>query len=118
MNRVHYLFDEDCNARILRGLLRRVPSLRVITAQELGLGNSTDQAILAFAAAEGCIVVSHDVRTMTAAAAAQLRAKQPIAGLILIPQAYPVGHAIEDLLLIAEVTTREEWEGKIVFLPL
>ncbi len=41
-----------------------------------------------------------------------------MAGLILIPQAYPVGQAIEDLLLIAEVTTAEEWQGKMVFLPL
>jgi hypothetical protein len=55
---------------------------------------------------------------MTAYAATQLQAKQPMAGLILIPQAYPVGHAIEDLLLIAEVTTAEEWQGKMVFLPL
>lgn len=118
MSQVRYLFDEDCNARILRGVRRRVPGLHVITAQEAGLGNSTDLAILAFAAAEGCIVVSHDVRTMTAYAATQLQAKQPMAGLILIPQAYPVGHAIEDLLLIAEVTTAEEWQGKMVFLPL
>ncbi len=104
--------------RILRGLRRRVPRLHIITALEAGLGNNTDLAILAFAAAEGCVVVSHDVRTMTAYATTQLRAKQPMAGLILIPQAYPVGQAIEDLLLIAEVTTIEEWHGKMVFLPL
>jgi hypothetical protein len=41
-----------------------------------------------------------------------------MAGLIVIPQTYPVGQAIEDLLLIAEVSTGEEWHGKIVFLPL
>ena len=118
MSQVRYLFDEDCNARILRGVRRRAPGLHVVTAQEAGLGSGTDLAILMFAAAEGCIVVSHDVRTMTAYAATQLQAKQPMAGLILIPQAYPVGHAIEDLLLIAEVTTAEEWQGKMVFLPL
>lgn len=118
MSQVRYLFDEDCNARILRGLRRRALALHVVTAQEAGLGSGTDLAILVFAAAEGCIVVSHDVRTMTAYAATQLQAKQPMAGLILIPQAYPVGHAIEDLLLIAEVSTAEEWQGKMVFLPL
>ena len=118
MSQFRYLFDEDCNARILRGVRRRVPRLHVITAQEAGFGNSTDLAILAFAAAEGYVVVSHDVRTMTAYAATRLQAKQPMAGLILIPQAYPVGHAIEDLLLIAEVTTAEDWQGKMVFLPL
>ena len=118
MSQVRYLFDEDCNARILRGVRRRAPALRVVTAQEAGLASGTDLAILVFAAAEGSIVVSHDVRTMTAHAASQLQAKQPMAGLILIPQAYPVGHTIEDLLLIAELTTAEEWQGKMVFLPL
>jgi hypothetical protein len=118
VSRVRYFFDEDCNARILRGLRRRAPVLHVVTAQEEGLGSGTDLAVLVFAAAEGYIVVSHDVRTMTAYAATQLQAKQPMSGLILIPQAYPVGHAIEDLLLIAEVSTAEEWQGKMVFLPL
>jgi hypothetical protein len=118
VSQVRYLFDEDCNARILRGLRRRAPALHVVTAQEAGLGSGTDLAILVFAAAEGCIVVSHDVRTMTAYAATQLQTKQPMAGLILVPQSYPVGHAIEDLLLIAEVSTAEEWQGKMVFLPL
>ena len=52
MSQVRYLFDEDCNARILRGLRRRAPALLVITAQEAGLGSGTDLAILVFAAAE------------------------------------------------------------------
>ena len=64
MSQVRYLFDEDCNARILRGVRRRAPRLHVITALEAGLGNNTDLASLAFAATERCIVVSHDVRTM------------------------------------------------------
>ena len=118
MSQVRYLFDENCNARILRGVCRRAPGLHVVTAQDAALGSGTDLAILAFAAEEGLIVVSHDVRTMTAHAATQLQAQQPMAGLILIPQAYPVGQAIDDLVLIAEVTTAEEWQGKMVFLPL
>jgi hypothetical protein len=39
-------------------------------------------------------------------------------GLILIRQRVPLREAIDDLVLIAETTTAEEWEGKIVFLPL
>ena len=41
-----------------------------------------------------------------------------MAGLILIAQAYPIGQAIDDLVLIAEVSTAEEWQSKLVFLPL
>jgi hypothetical protein len=39
-------------------------------------------------------------------------------GLILVRQATALGQVIDDLVLIAEATTPEEWKGKIVFLPL
>jgi hypothetical protein len=55
---------------------------------------------------------------MIAHATAKLVVSSPMTGLIVIPQAYPIGQAIEDLLLIAEVSTGEEWHSKIVFLPL
>jgi predicted nuclease of predicted toxin-antitoxin system len=115
---VRYLFDEDCNARIVRGVRRRTSKLDLITVQETGLGSANDSEILAHAAAEGRIVVSHDVRTMTAHATINMAFGSPMAGLLLIPQTYPIGQAIEDLLLIAEVSTGEEWQGKILFLPL
>ena len=38
-------------------------------------------------------------------------------GLIVIPQAYPIGQAIEDLLLIAEVSTGEDIEPQDRLLP-
>jgi hypothetical protein len=44
MSQVRYLFDEDCNARILRGVRRRAPALHVAMAQEAGLGSGTDLA--------------------------------------------------------------------------
>ena len=59
-----------------------------MTVQEAGLGSDTDAEILAFAAAEGRVAVSHDVRTMTLCATARLHAEQPMAGLILIAQAH------------------------------
>jgi hypothetical protein len=41
-----------------------------------------------------------------------------MAGLILVAQTSPLGQVIDDLVLIAEATTAEEWNGTIVFLPL
>ena len=38
-------------------------------------------------------------------------------GLILVRQAAALGQVIDDLVLIAEASNAEEWEGKIVFLP-
>ncbi len=118
MTPVRFLFDEDCNARIVRGIRRRTSKIDLTTVQEAGIGSANDFEVLAHAAAEGRIVISHDVRTMTAHATVNMALGSPMAGLLLIPQTYPVGQAIEDLLLIAEVSTGDEWRGKIIFLPL
>jgi hypothetical protein len=42
---------------------------------------------------------------------------EDMAGLILVPQDMSVGKVIEELVLIAETTSPEEWQGRIVFLP-
>ena len=118
MSQIQYLFDENCNARIMRGVRRRASQLNLMTVQEAGLGRETDAAILEFAATEGRVVVSHDVRTMTAFATSPATGQTTDGGLILIAQAYPIGQAIDDLVLIAEVSTAEEWQSKLVFLPL
>jgi Domain of unknown function (DUF5615) len=115
---IRFLFDEDCNARIVRGIRRRTSKLDLITVHEAGLDSTNDFDVLAHAAVEGRVVVSHDVRTMTVYASFRLGAGLPMAGLLLIPQTYPIGQAIEDLLLIAEVSTAEEWQSRVIFLPL
>ncbi len=118
MTSVRYLFDVNCNARIIRGIRRRTSKFDVITVQEAGLAGADDATILTYAAEQGLVVVSHDARTMIAHAIAKLAVNPPMVGLIVIPQAYPIGHAIEDLLFIAEVSTGEEWQGQLIFLPL
>jgi len=52
------LFDEDFNQRIVRGLLRRIPSLDARSAHDDDLAGATDDEILAVAAAENRLLVS------------------------------------------------------------
>lgn len=118
MSAVRYLFDEDFNGRIVRGVRRRASPLDTVTVQEAGLRDAPDPAVLEWAAAEGRVVVSHDHRTMRAYAEERLTAGLPMTGLILVRQDYPLGQAIDDLVLIGETTALEEWQGRIVFLPL
>ena len=118
MSPVRYLFDEDFNGRIVRGVCRRTSGLDTITVQEAGLSDASDSVVLEWAAAESRVVVSHDHRTMRAHAEERLQAALPTAGLILVRQGDPLGETIDDLVLIGESTSAEEWEGKIVFLPL
>lgn len=55
---------------------------------------------------------------MRSYAEARLKAELGMAGLILIRQSVLIREAIDDLVLIGETTTAEEWRGIIIFLPL
>jgi hypothetical protein len=48
----------------------------------------------------------------------RLKAGMPMTGLILVRQTAALGQVIDDLVLVAEATTAEEWKGTILFLPL
>ena len=65
-----------------------------MTALEAGLGETADEAVLARAATENRVVISHDVRTLRARAEDRLRAGLPMAGLILVPQEVHLGKVI------------------------
>ncbi|MGH2351207.1 MAG: hypothetical protein ACRDJN_06295 [Chloroflexota bacterium] len=64
--------------------------------------------MLAYAAREWLIVVSHDVNTMPAHAYARLDANQTVARLPMVRQSLPVGAVIESLILIWSSSDAEE----------
>ena len=82
--------DENFNNDIVRGLLRRRLDLDLIRVQDVGLANTDDDAILAWAAAAGRLVLTHDAATMIAFAYTRVDAGRAMPG------------AIEDILLLAE----------------
>jgi Domain of unknown function (DUF5615) len=53
VNQVKYLFDEDLNGRIVRGVRRRISDLDSRTVQEADLPEVSDPVILDWGAAEG-----------------------------------------------------------------
>ena len=118
MSRVRFPFDEDFNGHIVNGFRRRQPNADGCTTREAGLGGADDSAILKWAAGDRRVLVSHDRRTMIAEARKRIRGNLPMAGLILLRQDCPIGLAIEELVLVSEATTAEEWRDAIAFLPL
>ncbi len=111
-------FDENFNNDVLRGLRRRNPALDLVRVQDAGLRRADDPAVLAWAAKQGRVLVSHDVSTLTAFAYARIEAGQPMPGLIEAGPDVPVATAIGDLLLIAECGEPGEFEGQVLYLPL
>jgi hypothetical protein len=57
--------DENFNGNFVRGLFRRQPALDLVRLQDVGLPGAEDPAVLAWAAQEGRVLLTHDVSTMT-----------------------------------------------------
>lgn len=115
---IKLLADENFNNIIFRGVLQRLPDLDFVRIQDVGLRTKGDPQILAFAASERRIVVSHDVRTMETFALSRLDAGFPMTGVFLIPRHTPFAEAIESLVVVAECSHQDEWTGLVQFLPL
>jgi hypothetical protein len=110
--------DENFNNDIVRGLLRRKPDLDIVRIQDVGLSGAEDPIILAWAAQENRVLLTHDVTTITKYAYERVQAGQRMPGVIEVSRSVPIGVAIEDILLLAESSHEAEWEGQILYLPL
>lgn len=110
--------DENFNNDILRGLLRRNPELDVVRVQDAGLSGADDPAVLAWAAAEGRVLLTHDVATMTRYAYERAARGEPMPGVFEVARTVLVALAIGDLLLLTEGSLEGEWEGQVRYLPL
>lgn len=116
---IQFLADENFNGRILRGLLRRLPDLDVVRAQDVeAIRGASDPVLLEWAAGQGRIVLTHDISTMGHHAYSRVVAHEPMPGVFEVSADLPVGVAIEDLVLIAMASEADEWEGQVRFLPL
>jgi hypothetical protein len=113
-----FLADEDFRSKILRGLVRRVPELDVLRVQDVGLAGEPDPVVLEWAAQDDRILLTHDASTMPALAYSRVGTGLPMPGVCVVPQALPIGRAIEDLLLIIECSLPEDWEDPVRYLPL
>ena len=110
--------DENFHGNIIRGLRRRRPDLDLVRAQDVGLRGADDPAVLEWAAGEGRVLLTHDVNTMIEHASARVLAGQRMPGLIAVSASLSIRQVIDEVLLIAECSEAEEWEGQIRFLPL
>jgi hypothetical protein len=115
---IRFVADENFNGDIVRGMLRREPALDLLRVQDVGLSGADDPTVLAWAAAQGRVLLTHDVTTMTHYAYERLDAGLAMPGVFEIRRSLAIGAVIEDLLLIAECSLPDEWEGQVRYLPL
>src|SRR5262245_43833127 len=109
--------DADLNEEIVSGVIRRVPEVDFQTAGEANLRGLPDEEVLAVAAQENRILVTHDRRTMPQHFA-NFIAGQSCPGVFVVPQNLSVSTAIDELVLIWTVSDSEDWANLIVDIPL
>ena len=107
---IRFHLDENCDPRIAAGLT--LHGVDVTTTPEAGLLHASDEAQLAYAVAQGRVIVTQDTDFLRIAAAGQ---ETP--GVVFYPdQGRSIGQVIRDLLLIWEVYEPEEMRNRVEFL--
>lgn len=115
--RPRFLADADLKRAIVSGVKRREPSVDFQSAQAAGLERLEDSDVLAIAASEGRILVSHDFGTMPRHFR-DFVSRQHSPGVLMISQATRIGAAVESLLEIWAASDSAEWENQLTYLPL
>jgi hypothetical protein len=115
--KIRFQADADLNQIILSAVLRREPLIDFQTALVAELAGVDDTDVLARAAKDGRVLVTHDRKTMPWHFA-EFISQQTSPGLLVVPQSLPVAAAAEDLLLIWSATDSEEWKNRILVFPL
>ncbi len=115
--KVRFPADANLDQDIVAGLLRRQPEIDFELPQGIIPEGMGDPGVLAVAASLGRVLVTHDVRTTPRHFEDFVRNKE-CRGLILVPSGLPIGRAIQELLLIWELSEAEEWINRMRRLPL
>jgi hypothetical protein len=77
-----------------------------------------DRDILARAAADERILITHDRNTMPGFAYERVRAGEPMPGLIVVDDRLPLGRAIDEILILAVCSLLAEWTDQVVYVPM
>ena len=114
--KIKFQADADLREPIVSGVKRREPLIDFKTANEAQLEGVPDPDVLARAADEGRMLVSHDVNTMPEHFIEFIKARTS-PGVVLINQGLPYNEAIDGLIRLWATAEAEYWENVISFLP-
>lgn len=114
---IRYQADADLSQVIVAGVLQREPAIDFQTAFAAGLQGLKDPEVLALAAQQKRILVSHDRRTMPAEFA-EFVASNLSTGVLIVSRKLAIEIVIEELIIIWAASSAEEWVDRIAKLPL
>lgn len=117
---VRYLIDENLPPVYQTQLLRRKSDLTVWMVGEPGtpLKGTQDPEILEWCEDHGFILITNNRRSMPIHLNNHLKNARHIPGIFALKPKATLGEILDDLVLIAEVDTPDEFRDCIVYIPL
>ena len=114
---IRYLADENFRGPIVRGLKRLQPAIDITTVVEAGKTGIDDITLLAFAAQEHRILLTHDEHTMPGHFTAFLQDGNHSPGVFLFHDDEPMQSVIDFLNVTWGASEPEEWIDMLVHCP-
>lgn len=115
---IRLLADEHISWALVNALRARCPQLAVVRVQDAGLSGADDRDLLAWAAAEGRAMLTHDRNTLPGFAYDRVRAGEVMTGVVVVDDQLAVGAAVDDLEILASCSRDDELNDRVVFIPL
>lgn len=115
--RIRFQADANLNEDIVTGVLRRESQIDFQRASEAGLNGLADDQVLALAAHQDRIIVTHDRKTMPKHFALFIQNRSS-PGLLVVSQKMDLLPVIDELVLIWAASEAEEWINGIATIPL
>jgi len=116
---MRFAADENFDRRILEGLRARMPNLDIVRVQDTEMYKAPDDKLLAWLAAEGRILLTHDVRTMPRFVFERVRAGLAVSGVIEVhKENTSIGAMIDDLEVLIGAGTPENFRNQAKYIPI
>lgn len=114
---IKLLVDEHISLAVVHGVQRRLPTADLARVVEVGLLGAEDPDLLAWAATETRVLLTKDRSTMSVFAYGRMEEGLAMPGVILITQELSIGSLIEELVIILECGTTEEFRDRVYTIP-
>lgn len=115
---VRFVADENFNRAIVVGVQRRAEHVDMVRVQDVGLRAADDPMILQWAADEGRVLATHDVKTIPDFAHERVSAGLPMPGVLIVRSVLPIALVIDELVIIEAASDPEDWKDGVHYLPL
>lgn len=115
---IRLLADENFDGRILDGIRARLPAVDIIRVQDADIYQAADPVVLACAANENRVLLSHDVSTLVNYAYGRVKAGFAMPGVIEVHRDTPIGQAIDELEILIGVGLPDDFENQVRYVPI